>query len=81
VVVDPRGVLEEEFGTVIADDVEVRVMDSTADTRYLVIPVRPEGTEHWGEEALMALVNRDSMIGVSLTRRPETVLARDGDQI
>lgn len=73
VVVDPRGILEEEFGTLIPDNVEVRVMDSTADTRYLVIPVRPKGTEDWSEEALIALVNRDSMIGVSFTRRPDAV--------
>jgi thiocyanate hydrolase subunit gamma len=64
VVVDPRGVLEDEFGTVIPDDVEIWVMDSNADTRYLVIPVRPEGTETWGEEALIAAITRDSMIGV-----------------
>ncbi|MBE9061367.1 nitrile hydratase subunit alpha [cf. Phormidesmis sp. LEGE 11477] len=70
VVVDPRGVLEEEFGTVISDGVEVRVMDSTADTRYLVIPVRPRGTEGWSEESLISLINRDSMIGVSFTRSP-----------
>ncbi|MEM9151667.1 MAG: nitrile hydratase subunit alpha [Cyanobacteria bacterium P01_F01_bin.3] len=75
VVVDPRGVLEEEFGTLIPDDVEVRVMDSTADTRYLVIPVRPQGTEDWSEEDLISLVNRDSMIGVSFTRSPEAVRA------
>lgn len=64
VVVDPRGVLEDEFGTVIPPDVDIRVMDSTADTRYLVIPVRPEGTQGWGEDALIQLVTRDSMIGV-----------------
>jgi nitrile hydratase len=70
VVVDPRGVLAEEFGTTIPDDVEVRVMDSNADTRYLVIPVRPAGTEGWTEEQLIPLVNRDSMIGVSFTESP-----------
>lgn len=65
VVVDPRGVLKDEFGTVIPDDVEVRVMDSNADTRYLVIPLRPKCTEHWAEEKLVAAITRDSMIGVS----------------
>lgn len=70
VVVDPRGVLEDEFGTIVADDVEIRVMDSTADTRYLVIPVRPEGTEGWEEEALVPLVTRDSMIGVAFAQTP-----------
>ncbi len=72
VVIDPRGVLEEEFGTLIPDDVEVRVMDSTADTRYLVIPVKPEGTDGWDEAALVTLVTRDSMIGVSLIEMLET---------
>ncbi|MEM9451418.1 MAG: nitrile hydratase subunit alpha [Cyanobacteria bacterium P01_E01_bin.6] len=66
VVVDPRGVLEEEFGTLLPNDVEVRVMDSNADTRYLVIPIRPEGTDGWREDALIPLVTRDSMIGVSI---------------
>lgn len=60
IVVDPRGILKEEFGTPIPDDVEIRVMDSTADIQYLVIPVRPEDTEDWSEEALISLVNRDS---------------------
>ncbi|MEO1396121.1 MAG: nitrile hydratase subunit alpha [Cyanobacteria bacterium J06634_5] len=70
VVVDPRGVLAEEFGTIIPEDVEVRVMDSTADTRYLVIPLRPEGTDDWRESALISLINRDSMIGVSFAQEP-----------
>lgn len=72
VVVDPRGVLAEEFGTSIADEVEIRVMDSTADTRYLVIPVRPQGTEGWSQEDLIKLVTRDSMIGVAVAETPET---------
>ncbi|MEO1353771.1 MAG: nitrile hydratase subunit alpha [Cyanobacteria bacterium J06635_15] len=72
VVVDPRGVLEEDFGTIIPAQVEVRVMDSNADTRYLVIPVRPEGTVNWQEEALIPLVTRDSMIGVSFAETPES---------
>jgi nitrile hydratase alpha subunit len=61
---DPRGVLRE-FGLTVADDVEVRVVDSTADIRYLVVPGRPEGSEALDEDALAELVTRDSMIGVS----------------
>ena len=61
---DPRGVLTE-FGVELQDDVEVRVLDSTADVRYLVIPHRPAGTEAMSEEELAALVTRDSMIGVA----------------
>jgi nitrile hydratase subunit alpha len=66
---EPRSVLRE-FGTEIPDDVTVRVHDSTADMRYLVLPQRPAGTEGWDEERLAQLVTRDSMIGVSLPRRP-----------
>jgi nitrile hydratase len=62
VVIDPRGVLRE-LGTELAPDVEVRVWDSTADERYMVLPERPAGTEHLSEEALAALVTRDAMIG------------------
>ena len=61
---EPRAVLAE-FGTPIPDDVEVRVHDSTADMRYLVLPERPSGTEGWDEARLAALVSRDSMIGVA----------------
>jgi nitrile hydratase alpha subunit len=61
---EPRAVLAE-FGTVIPDDVEIRVSDSTAMVRYLVLPRRPAGTEGWGEEELAALVTRDTMIGVA----------------
>ena len=61
---DPRGVLRE-FGLTLDDDVELRVVDSTADIRYLVVPRRPSGTDSLDEEALAALVTRDSMIGVS----------------
>jgi nitrile hydratase len=63
-VIDPRGVLRE-FGLELPDDVEVRVWDSTAELRYLVLPERPAGTEGLSEEALVALVTRDSMIGVA----------------
>ncbi len=61
---DPRGVLAE-FGTTLPREVEVRVVDSTADMRYLVLPMRPAGTEGWSEDKLAALVTRDSMIGVT----------------
>ena len=63
-VIDPRGVLRE-FGTDLADDVEVRVWDSTAELRYLVIPERPAGTEHMSEQQLAGLVTRDAMVGVA----------------
>jgi nitrile hydratase subunit alpha len=66
---DPRGVLHE-FGVDLDDDVEVRVYDSTADIRYLVIPRRPDGTESLTEEELAALVTRDSMIGVAQPLAP-----------
>jgi len=61
---EPRAVLTE-FGTDIPDDVEIRVSDSTAIVRYLVLPRRPEGTENYTEEQLAALVTRDTMIGVA----------------
>ena len=61
---DPRGVLEE-FGRNLDEQVDVRVVDSTADVRYVVIPQRPAGTEHLDEAALAAIVTRDSMIGVA----------------
>jgi nitrile hydratase len=64
-VIDPRGVLRE-FGTELDEDMEVRVWDSTAEVRYLVVPERPRGTEALDEDALAALVTRDGMIG---TRR------------
>jgi len=70
-VIDPRGVLKE-FGTEIAEDVEVRVWDSTADLRYLVLPERPVGTEKFTEEELAALVTRDSMIGVAKVAPPKS---------
>jgi nitrile hydratase subunit alpha len=69
-VVDPRGVLKE-FGLELEPDVEVRVYDSSADMRYLVIPERPPGTEHMSEAELTSLVTRDSMIGVAKARAPE----------
>jgi len=68
-VIDPRGVLAE-FGLTLPEAVEIRVWDSTAEIRYLVVPERPSGTDGWDEEALAALVTRDSMIGVALARVP-----------
>jgi nitrile hydratase len=64
VVSDPRGVLTE-FGVEVDDDIEVRVLDSTADIRYLVIPRRPVGSEEMNEQQLAALVTRDAMIGLA----------------
>jgi len=61
---EPRQVLAE-FGTTLAPDVELRVVDSTADCRYLVLPMRPAGTNGWSEEKLAALITRDAMIGVA----------------
>ena len=71
---DPRGVLEE-FGVELSDGVELRVLDSTADIRYLVIPRRPEGTDDLGEEELAALVTRDAMIGVAEPVAPASATA------
>jgi len=65
VVIDPRGVLAE-FGVTLPETTKIRVWDSTAEIRYLVLPMRPEGTEGWSEEALAELVTRDSMIGTGL---------------
>ena len=69
IVIDPRGVLSE-FGTELDDDVEVRVWDSSAEVRYLVLPQRPAGTEHLNEADLAALVHRDAMIGVRKVAAP-----------
>jgi len=69
-VMDPRGVLAD-FGVTLSPDTAIRVWDSTAETRYLVVPMRPEGTGDWSEERLASLVTRDSMIGTGLARMPE----------
>jgi nitrile hydratase len=69
---DPRGVLAE-FGLALDDDVALRVLDSAADIRYLVVPRRPPGTEDLTEAELAALVTRDSMIGVTQPHAPATV--------
>ena len=68
-VIDPRGVLEE-FGVEVSEDIEVRVWDSNAELRYLVLPQRPAGTEGMSEDELAALVTRDSMIGTALVEAP-----------
>lgn len=66
---DPRGVLAD-FGVTLPKDIEIRVWDSTAETRFLVLPMRPAGTDGWSEDKLAELVTRDSMIGTGLPRRP-----------
>jgi nitrile hydratase subunit alpha len=71
-VLDPRGVLAE-FGVSLPETTHIRVWDSTAEVRYLVIPMRPEGTEGMGEEDLAQLVTRDSMIGTGLALQPEAM--------
>jgi nitrile hydratase subunit alpha len=69
VVKEPRAVLRE-FGVELPDSMEIRVWDSTAETRFLVLPMRPKGTEGWSEERLAELVARDSMIGTGLPKEP-----------
>lgn len=64
-VADPRGVLSD-FGVTLPDDVEIRVWDSTSEVRYMVLPMRPDGTSGWSLERLASLVTRDSMIGTGL---------------
>lgn len=73
-VIDPRGVLAE-FGVTLPETTRIRVWDSTAEIRYLVIPQRPAGTEGWSEERLAELVSRDAMIGTGLAKQPEEVAA------
>ncbi len=77
VVRDPRSVLAE-FGVTLPEEVAVRVWDSTAEVRYLVIPQRPAGTDGWSEEQLAELVTRDSMIGVGLPLDPSVTAALGG---
>ncbi|OBB16425.1 nitrile hydratase subunit alpha [Mycobacteriaceae bacterium 1482268.1] len=69
---DPRGVLAE-FGVTLPPDTAIRVWDSTAEVRYLVVPMRPVGTEDLAEDELAALVTRDAMIGTGLPRRPGSI--------
>jgi nitrile hydratase len=66
---DPRGVLRD-FGVALAPDTDIRVWDSTAETRYIVVPLRPAGTEGWSEDKLANLVTRNSMIGTGLPLDP-----------
>jgi nitrile hydratase len=66
-VIDPRGVLRE-FGVELPANVEVRVHDSTADLRYIVLPMRPKATRGWSEDQLAALITRDCMIGTALPK-------------
>ena len=68
-VIDPRGVLAE-FGVELPNDVAVRVHDSTADLRYIVLPMRPKGTRDWSEKQLAGIVTRDSMIGTAIPKVP-----------
>lgn len=70
VVIDPRGVLAD-FGVGVPENTEVRVWDSTAEVRYLVIPQRPQGTDGWSEEKLAKLVTRNSMIGTGMALNPD----------
>lgn len=74
VVIDPRSVLAE-FGVQLPESTQIRVWDSTAEIRYLVIPMRPAGTEGWTEEQLARLVTRDSMIGTGLALSPDALPA------
>jgi len=69
-VAEPRAVLAE-FGVALSDETEVRVWDSTAELRYLVLPMRPKGTEDWSEEQLSKIVERDAMIGTGLVTVPD----------
>ena len=72
-VIDPRGVLRE-FGLELPETTRIRIWDSTAEIRYLVVPMRPSGTEGWSEEALADLVTRDSMIGTGQPLQPDGVV-------
>jgi nitrile hydratase subunit alpha len=71
-VIDPRGVLTD-FGVTLPTETEIRIWDSTAETRFLVIPMQPVGTEGWNEERLAELVTRDSMVGTGVAKSPASV--------
>jgi nitrile hydratase len=75
-VMDPRGVLAE-FGVSLPPETKIRVWDSTAEIRYLVVPMRPAGTADWAEERLASLVTRDSMIGTGLAVAPQSYAAEE----
>jgi nitrile hydratase subunit alpha len=74
-VIDPKGVLAD-FGVTLPAGTGIRIWDSTAETRFLVVPIRPAGTDGWSEEALAAIVTRDSMVGTGLPKVPD----EDGTQ-
>ncbi len=76
-VIDPRGVLAD-FGVWLPAGARIRVWDSTAEIRYLVVPMRPAGTDGWSEERLASLVTRDSMIGTGLAVDPRSLAAETG---
>jgi nitrile hydratase len=69
---DPRGVLAD-FGVTLPAGTDLRVWDSTAETRFIVLPMRPAGTEGWSEDELAGLVTRDCMIGTGLPKNPKEV--------
>jgi nitrile hydratase subunit alpha len=71
-VIDPKGVLSD-FGVTLPPETEIRIWDSTAETRFLVLPMRPAGTDGWTEEQLAGLVTRDSMVGTGLAKSPSEV--------
>ncbi len=73
-VIDPKGVLAD-FGVSLAPETEIRIWDSTAETRFIVLPMRPAGTEGWSEDRLADLVTRDSMIGTGLAKAPHEIVA------
>jgi nitrile hydratase subunit alpha len=73
-VIDPKGVLAD-FGVRLPPETEIRIWDSTAETRFIVVPMRPAGTEGWSEELLAELVTRDSMIGTGLAKAPHEIAA------
>jgi nitrile hydratase len=76
-VIDPKGVLAD-FGVALPAETEIRIWDSTAETRFLVLPMRPEGTDGWTEEQLASLVTRDSMVGTGLAKAPDSVAQQAG---
>ena len=78
VVIDPRGVLGD-FGVTLPEQTEIRVWDSTAEMRHLVLPMRPDGTEGWSQEQLARLVTRDSMIGTGFALDPAQLADAGGD--
>jgi nitrile hydratase len=74
-VIDPKGVLAD-FGLKLPEQTKIRIWDSTAETRFLVLPMRPEGTDGWSEEQLAQLVTRDSMVGTGLPKSPAGAKSR-----